>query len=419
MSRIVRIHEYGDASVLRIEDVAVPAPAADEVQIAVKAIGINRAEVMFRNHAYLQKAEFPSRLGYEAAGTVVTVGVDVTGFAEGEAVSVIPPLDIARWGTYGEVANVPARLVVKHPAALSFEEAAAVWMQYVTAWGALVEQAKLGEGDFVIVTAASSSVGLAAFQIARMVGATVIATTRTGAKRQALIDAGAHHVVATGEEDLVARVMEITDGQGARVVLDPVGGPSFEPLTESMARGGILLEYGALSGEPTMCPICDAYEAIDEAIAVLGDGPLGAREAMFLRTYSERVTLLHLGAMEDLDLTALRDAGVSVAATSLKDITLEEKVIVGPVGTRSAFDCLYLALGCEMQSRLAIRWGADHDDEANLIVDAHQRTSIDGLYAAGDVVGGLNQIAIATAEAAIAATDIHRRLRQIDHPPRA
>ena len=223
MSRIVRIHEYGDASVLRIEDVAVPAPAADEVQIAVKAIGINRAEVMFRNHAYLQEAEFPSRLGYEAAGTVVTVGADVTGFAEGEAVSVIPPLDIARWGTYGEVANVPARLVVKHPAALSFEEAAAVWMQYVTAWGALVEQAKLGEGDFVIVTAASSSVGLAAFQIARMVGATVIATTRTGAKRQALIDAGAHHVVATEEEDLVARVMEITDGQGARVVLDPVG----------------------------------------------------------------------------------------------------------------------------------------------------------------------------------------------------
>ncbi|WP_235047677.1 zinc-dependent alcohol dehydrogenase family protein [Limimaricola cinnabarinus] len=150
---------------------------------------------------------------------------------------------------------MPARLVVKHPAALSFEEAAAVWMQYVTAWGALVEQAKLGEGDFVIVTAASSSVGLAAFQIARMVGTTVIATTRTSAKRQALLDAGAHHVVATEEEDLVAKVMEITGGAGARVVLDPVGGPSFEPLTASMARGGILLEYGALSGEPTPFPL--------------------------------------------------------------------------------------------------------------------------------------------------------------------
>lgn len=255
MSRIVRIHEYGDASVLKIDDIEVPAPAADEVQITVKAIGINRAEVMFRNHAYLQEATFPSRLGYEAAGVVVAVGSAVTEFAEGDAVSVVPALDIARWGTYGEIANVPARLVVKHPESLSFVEAAAVWMQYVTAWGALIEQAKLGQGDYVIVTAASSSVGLAAFQIARMVGATVIATTRTNAKRQALLDAGAHHVVATEEEDLVAKVMEITGGIGARVVFDPVGGPSFEPLTASMARGGILLEYGALSPEPTPFPL--------------------------------------------------------------------------------------------------------------------------------------------------------------------
>jgi NADPH:quinone reductase-like Zn-dependent oxidoreductase len=255
MARIVRIHEYGDASVLKIEDLDVPAPAADEVQIVVKAIGLNRAEVMFRNHAYLQEAECPSRLGYEAAGIVESVGSDVTEFSKGDAVSVIPPLDIARWGAYGEIANLPARNVVKHPENLSFEEAAASWMQYVTAWGALIEQAKLAQGDFVIVTAASSSVGLAAFQIAHAAGATVIATTRTSAKRQALLDAGADHVVATEEEDLVSQVMEITGGLGARVVFDPVGGPSFEPLTASMARGGILFEYGALSSEPTPFPL--------------------------------------------------------------------------------------------------------------------------------------------------------------------
>ncbi|MNS02897.1 Quinone oxidoreductase 1 [compost metagenome] len=255
MTRVVRIHEYGDASVLKIDDINVPAPAADEVQIKVKAIGINRAEVMFRNHAYLQEAVFPSRLGYEAAGIVEAVGASVTDFAAGDKVSIVPSLDISHGGTYGELVNVPARLVVKHPAALSFEDAAAVWMQYVTAWGALVEQAKLSVGETVIVTAASSSVGVAAFQIARMVGATVIATTRTSAKRQALLDAGAHYVVATEEENLVDKVMEITDGKGARVVLDPVGGPSFEPLTASMARGGILLQYGALSPEPTPFPL--------------------------------------------------------------------------------------------------------------------------------------------------------------------
>ncbi len=148
------------------------------------------------------------------------------------------------WGTYGEVANVPAHLTVKHPHNLSFLQAAASWMQYVTAWGALVEQAKLTTGDFVLVTAASSSVG-----------STAIAVTRTRAKQQALLDAGAHHVIVSDEENLVERVMQLTDGQGARVVFDPIGGPGFEALTQNMAQCGILLEYGALSAEPTPFPL--------------------------------------------------------------------------------------------------------------------------------------------------------------------
>lgn len=247
MTRIVRFHEYGEPDVLRIDDVEVAAPAADEVQIAVRAIGLNRAEVMFRRHAYLQEAEFPSKLGYEAAGSVKALGSGVSGFAKGDAVSVIPTLDMARWGTYGEVINVPARHVVRHPESLTFEQAAASWMMYVTAWGALIEQAKLSAGEFVIVSAASSSVGTAAFQIARSVGATVIATTRTSAKAEALRKAGAHHVIAAEEEDLAARVAEITGAKGARVVFDPIGGPAIAQLAECMAVGGILLEYGALS----------------------------------------------------------------------------------------------------------------------------------------------------------------------------
>lgn len=254
MSKVVRFHEYGDASVLRIEDIEVAAPAADEVQINVRAIGLNRAEVMFRNGAYLQAAEFPSQLGYEAAGVVQAMGSEVNGFAVGEAVSVIPTPNMARWPTYGEVINIPARYVVKHPEKLSFEQAAASWMQYITAWGALVGQAGLKAGEFIIVSAASSSVGIAAIQVARSVGATVIATTRTRAKAQALLDAGAHHVIATEEEDLVARVAEITAGKGARVVFDPIGGPAIAGFAECMAVGGILFVYGALSSQPGTFP---------------------------------------------------------------------------------------------------------------------------------------------------------------------
>lgn len=254
MTRVVRFHEYGDADVLRIENVDVPAPAADEVQITVKAIGLNRAEVMFRTGRYLQEAVFPSQLGYEAAGVVKTMGVQVIGFAEGDAVSVIPTLDMSRWPTYGEVINIPARYVVKHPAGLTYEQAAASWMQYVTAWGALIAQAQLKPDDFVIVSAASSSVGVAAIQVARSVGATVIATSRTSAKAQPLRDAGAHHVIATSEEDLAARVKEITNGKGARVVFDPIGGPAVAQLAQCMSFGGILLEYGALATDEGTFP---------------------------------------------------------------------------------------------------------------------------------------------------------------------
>jgi NADPH:quinone reductase-like Zn-dependent oxidoreductase len=254
MTRVVQFHESGDADVLKIEDVDVPAPAPDEVQIAVRAIGLNRAEVRFRQSAYIQQAKLPSKLGYEAAGIVQAVGSDASGFALSDVVSVIPTEDMARWGTYGELINIPARHVVKHPPNLSFEQAAASWMMYITAWGALIEQAKLKANDFVIVSAASSSVGIAALQIAHVVGAKVIATTRTNAKAQALRDAGADFVIATEEEDLVARVKEITNNQGARVVFDPTGGPNIAILADAMAKRGILLSYGALNRDTGAFP---------------------------------------------------------------------------------------------------------------------------------------------------------------------
>jgi thioredoxin reductase (NADPH) len=141
-----------------------------------------------------------------------------------------------------------------------------------------------------------------------------------------------------------------------------------------------------------MCPICDAYEAIGKRIAVLGDGGPAAREAAFLATYSADVTVIgeKSGRLEFTD--------TAVCWT-------------GPDGATDSFDHLYLALGCEPQSALALACGARRDGDGDLVVDAHQMTSADGLFAAGDVVRGLNQISVATGEAAIAATAIHNRLR--------
>lgn len=255
MARVVRFHEHGGPEVLRIETIDVPAPGPDEVQIRVKALGLNRAEALLRSGNYIETPAFPSGLGLEAAGIVESVGDGVDGFAEGDAVSIIPPRSMVRWPAYGEIVTYPAALVVKHPSSLSFEEAAALWMPYLTAYGALIDIAKLRSGDVVVITAASSSVGLAAIQIARLVGATPIAVTRTSTKRPALLDFGAAHVIASAEEDLEARLKTIAGPDGLRVVLDAIGGPIFEPLTAAMSPGGGLIEYGGLSPEPTPFPL--------------------------------------------------------------------------------------------------------------------------------------------------------------------
>ncbi|OHV84722.1 zinc-dependent alcohol dehydrogenase family protein [Rhizobium sp. LCM 4573] len=254
MTRVIRFHELGGPEVLRIDDVDVRGPDEGEVSIRVKALGLNRAEALLRSGTYIETAVLPSGLGLEAAGIVESVGEGVTGFAVGDAVSVVPPRSMIRWPAYGELATFPANHVVKHPPSLSWEEAAAVWMQYLTAYGALIDIAKLRRGDFVVITAASSSVGIAAIQIANMVGATAIAVTRTSAKREALLEKGAH-VIASAEEDLGARLAGIAGPDGVRVVFDPIGGPNFAPLTAAMSRGGILIEYGALSPDPTPFPI--------------------------------------------------------------------------------------------------------------------------------------------------------------------
>ncbi|WP_217577706.1 zinc-dependent alcohol dehydrogenase family protein [Mesorhizobium sp. GbtcB19] len=256
MAKVVRFHSHGGPDVLRVEDVEVLPPGPGEVRISVKALGLNRAEASMRKGTYIETPSLPSGLGLEAAGVVEAVGDGVDGFAPGDAVSIIPPRLMARWPAYGELVTFPAELVVKHPPSVGFEAAAATWMQYLTAYGALVDIAGLGRDEPVVITAASSSVGLAAIQIANRIGAVPIAVTRTSAKTKALLDAGAAYVVATEEENLEARLKAIAP-QGVRVVLDAIGGPIFTPLTAAMARGGVLIEYGGLSPEPTPFPLFD------------------------------------------------------------------------------------------------------------------------------------------------------------------
>lgn len=246
LTKIVRFDEFGEPGVLKLESVAVPEPGEGEVLIRIEAMSLNRADALFRSNQYVIKPSFPSsRIGTDAAGIVESIGPGVTEFAVGDRVIAGLGFDMSRFGTHGETAVLPTAFVHRYPEFLTPAEAASINNPFVTAWGALIDQGDMKEGDFVLITAASSSVGVAAIQLAKAVGAIPIAVTRSEKKRQSLLDIGAEHVVVTESEDLGIRVSEITSGRGARLVFDSVGSKTLERLGEIAATGATVFLYGA------------------------------------------------------------------------------------------------------------------------------------------------------------------------------
>ena len=254
MPKAIRFAEFGGPEVLKIEAVPTRQPGEGEVLLKVAAVGLNRAESMYYHGQYMEQPQLPSGLGYEVAGTVLAVGPGVDASLVGKKVSTIPGYSQNRYPSLAEEAIVPVSHLATVPESLSSIEAAAVWMQYGTAWGGLITAGKLQRGQNVLITAAASSVGLAAIQIARDLGAISIATTRNASKRQQLLDLGADHVIVTTEEDIPARLREITGGTGVHLIYDPIGG-DITQLALGAAPHATYVLYGMLSGEPTPYPL--------------------------------------------------------------------------------------------------------------------------------------------------------------------
>lgn len=258
MVSTIRFHELGGPEVLRVEDVPVRAPGPGEVRIRVEAIGLNRSEVNFRRGTYLEAPCLPAGLGTEAAGVVLETGPDVPRWSVGDEVSVVPAFSQNDYPVYAAEAVVPAAALVGRPEGLDAVSSAAVWMPYVTVYGMVAEIVRVRAGDRVVVTSATNSVGVAALQVLRHLGAVPIATLPVAAgvsfdHTDALHAAGAVQVVAAGDgltEDLLAA----TDGHGADLVLDADGGPQVAQLVQACAPGATVIVHGGLSGEPTPLP---------------------------------------------------------------------------------------------------------------------------------------------------------------------
>ena len=256
MSRVIRFHNTGGPEVLQIDEYSEEPPGPKEVTIRIKAFGVNRAECMLRGGAYIYNPILPCRIGAEGAGVIETKGRDVQTPTIGEAVAIVP-FAIAdnngywqgvpgKHGCYGETTTVPASAVIRVPDNLSPIANAASWHQYLTAWGGLVYHAAVTQEDTVLVTAASSSTGLACIQLCKTIGAKVIAATCSEEKVKRLLAVGADHVVVTNSQNLAREILEFTGGQGATVIYDPVSGAVASDLIGAASPEARIICYGNL-----------------------------------------------------------------------------------------------------------------------------------------------------------------------------
>lgn len=260
MPKVAKFDRPGGPEVLRLDDVAFENPAPGELLLKVRAIGVNRMEVFFRAGGFGMPKVLPAMLGSECSGIVIAVGEGVTEFVAGDHVATIPGFTSVpgfatemkghEFAVYGEQAYVPAEMTVKMPDGMSFVDGAALWMQYGTAWNSMINTAGVRRGDYVLLTASTSSVAIAAAQIVKSQGAIPICTTRNRSKVAALKSLGIENVIVSDEQDIVEEVVRITGGVGCRVIYDPVAGRGISKLLDALAVNGMILLYGVLDPAP-------------------------------------------------------------------------------------------------------------------------------------------------------------------------
>jgi NADPH2:quinone reductase len=247
--KAIQIHETGGPEVLQLAELPIPEPGLGQVLIRVEAIGVNFIEIYFRKGVY--KASLPFVPGSEAAGTVEELGPGVKGFAAGDAVASTSVL-----GSYAEYALVPAAQLVKVPAALSMEQAAAAMLQGMTAHYLCHSTFPLKAGNTALIHAGAGGVGLLLTQMAVRIGARVITTVSTAAKAELSREAGASDVILYTEQDFETEVKRLTGGKGVDVVYDGVGKTTFDGSLNCLRPRGLLALFGASSGPvPRFDPI--------------------------------------------------------------------------------------------------------------------------------------------------------------------
>jgi NADPH2:quinone reductase len=250
MPKAIRFYETGGPEVLRFEDVEVGKPAPDEAQVRHTAIGLNFIDVYDRTGLY--PPTLPSWVGHEAAGVVTAVGRKVKGVRVGNRVAYWSP----KPGAAAELSNVPANRLVKIPKGVSDQQAAAIMLKGLTAYYLIRRTYRVAKGDYILVHAAAGGVGLLLCQWAKSLGAKVIGVVGSQAKADLARKNGCRYVLLLGQDDIVARVKEITRGEGVAVVYDSVGKDVFMLSLDCLRHLGMMVTFGNASGPaPPIAPL--------------------------------------------------------------------------------------------------------------------------------------------------------------------
>jgi len=260
MSRMIRFHKFGDADVLQLEEVPTPVPGPGEVLVRVQAVGLGWKDVLWRQNLAAEQARLPAGTGFELAGTVAALGEGVSDFAVGNAVAGFPASTPNRYPAWGDLVLMPRHALTPYPNVLNPVEASVHYTCLLFGYLALIELAQLKPGEHVLITEASRCMAPQTVQLAKALGARVIASTSASDDREFLHGLGADKVIATEEQDLVLEVERYTEGKGVEVILDQCAGPQMKLLGDVAAPRGKLILYGINGGNDATFPACAAFK---------------------------------------------------------------------------------------------------------------------------------------------------------------
>jgi len=317
--RAVRIHSLDGPGALRVDEVPEPSCGAGDVLVEVRAAGLNFPDVLLTRGKYQFKPAPPFSPGGEGAGVVRAVGAGVTEFAPGDRVAFT-----TIHGAFAEHVVLPAMAIVKLPEAVAFETGAATLLTYLTDMHALVDRAQLQAGETLLVLGAAGGVGVAAIQIGKMLGAKVIAAASSDEKLAFCKENGADFAVNYAKEDLKERVKALTDGAGANVVFDPVGGSYSEPALRAIAWEGRYLVVGFAAGDIPKIPLNLALLKGCQIVGVFW-GQFAMREPAKNRAHAERV----LAAVAEGKLRPRVDATFPFARAAEALERMEQRKVLG------------------------------------------------------------------------------------------